>query len=57
VVAVAYLLALVSMLVPLALLGGLFAGLALIRRNRPVDGLGVIVVAIAATAFGIFALR
>ena len=49
--------ALVSMLVPLALLGAAFAGVALMRRNRPVDGAGVIVVAVAATAFGIFALR
>ena len=57
IVVIAYLLALVCILVPLALLGALFAGVALVRRNRPLDGTGVIVVALACTAFGIFALR
>lgn len=57
IVVVAYLLALVCMLAPLALIGGLFAGVALMRRNRPVDGAGVIVVALAATAFGVLAFR
>ena len=56
VVVVAYLLALVCLLVPLALIGAAFAGVALMRRNRPVDGAGVIVVAIASTAFGILIL-
>jgi hypothetical protein len=46
----------VCVLVPLALLGALFAGIALSRRNRPVEGLGVIAVGVAATAIGI-ALR
>ena len=54
---VAYLLALTSMLVPLAAVGGLFAGAALRRRNRPVDGAGVIAVSLAATAFGVLVLR
>ena len=36
---------------------GVFAGVALMRRNRPVDGAGVILVALASTAFGILALR
>jgi hypothetical protein len=50
---VAYLLAGVCLLVPLALVGALFAGVALIRRNRPADGAGVIAVALLATALGI----
>lgn len=56
IVVVAYLLALVCMLAPLALIGALFAGVALMRRGRPLDGAGVIVVAIAATTFGILVL-
>jgi hypothetical protein len=54
---VAYLLAAVCLLVPLALLGALFAGVTLIRRNRPADGTGVIAVAVLATALGIVLLR
>lgn len=54
---VAYLLAMVCLLVPLALIGALFAGVALIRRNRPADGAGVIVVALLATALGIVLLH
>lgn len=54
---VAYLLAIVCLLVPLALVGALFAGVALMRRNRPADGLGVIVVAVLATALGVTLLR
>lgn len=57
IVVIAYLLALVCVLVPLALLGALFAGVALVRRNRPLDGSGVIVVAVACTAFGLLVLR
>jgi len=52
---VAYMLAAVCVLAPLALAGALFAGLALIRRNRPVDGLGVIVAAVITTAIGVLA--
>ena len=54
---IAYLLAAVCLLVPLALLGALFAGVALMRRNRPADGAGVIVVAVVATALGLMLLR
>ena len=54
---VAYLLALTCVLVPLALVGALFAGVALIRRNRPADGAGVLVVGIVATALGLILLR
>ena len=56
-VVAAYLLAIVCLLVPLALVGALFAGVALMRRNRPVDGLGVIAVAVLATALGVILLR
>ena len=54
---VAYLLAVVCLAVPLALIGAVFAGVALMRRNRPVDGTGVIAVALVATALGIVLLR
>ena len=57
VVVVAYLLALTCVLVPLALVGAVFAGVALIRRNRPADGIAVMVVGIAATALGLILLR
>jgi hypothetical protein len=57
VVVVAYLLAIVCVLVPLALAGALFAGIALIRRGRPADGAGVIAVGALATALGIALLR
>jgi hypothetical protein len=53
----AYLLAAVCLLVPLALAGALFAGLALMRRNRAADGLGVIAAAVVATAIGVILLR
>jgi hypothetical protein len=56
-VVVAYLLAAVCMLVPLALVGALFAGVALLRRGRPADGAGVIVVGLLATALGVLLLR
>ncbi len=56
-VVVAYLLAVVCLLVPLALIGAVFAGVALIRRNRPSDGTGVIVVALVATVLGVVLLR
>jgi hypothetical protein len=56
-VVVAYLLAAVCLLLPLALIGAVFAGVALTRRNRPADGMGVIVVAVVATALGLLLLR
>ena len=55
--AIAYVLAALCLLVPLALLGALFAGVALTRRNRVADGLGVIVVGVVATALGLLLLR
>jgi hypothetical protein len=57
VVVVAYLLAIVCLLVPLALVGALFAGVALMRRNRPADGAGVIAVALLATGLWIVLLH
>ena len=56
-VVAAYLLAIVCLLVPLALVGALFAGAALVRRGRPADGAGVIVVAVLATALWIVVAR
>ncbi len=53
----AYLLAAVCLLVPLALVGALFAGVALMRRNRAVEGAGVIALGLACTALGLALLR
>ncbi len=50
---VAYLLAAICALVPLALIGALFAGVVLIRRNRARDGIGVIALGVACTALGL----
>ena len=50
---VAYLLAAVCVLAPLAVVGAVFAGVALMRRNRPRDGIQVIALGIACTALGL----
>ena len=50
---VAYLLAAVCLLVPLALIGALFAGIVLMRRNRPREGAGVIALGTACTVVGL----
>ena len=55
-VAIAYLLAITCALVPLGVLLAGFAALVLVRRGRPAHGLGVLVVAVAATLLGIFVL-
>jgi len=55
-VGIAYVLALVCFLAPLAILGAGFAGAVLIRRGRQGHGIAVIVVAIAC-AVGGFLLR
>ena len=52
-VVVAYILAAVCLLVPLALVGALFAGIVLMRRNRPREGAGVIALGVACTALGL----
>lgn len=57
VVVAAYALAAVCLLVPLALIGALFAGVALARRNRPAEGAGVIVLALVCTALAVALLR
>lgn len=57
VVAAAYLLAAVCLLIPLAAVGALFAGLALARRNRPRDGAAVLALAVLCTALGVTLLR
>ncbi|MGH2838514.1 MAG: hypothetical protein ACRDJY_09250 [Thermoleophilaceae bacterium] len=54
---VAYLLAAVCFLIPLALIGAVFAGVALMRRNRQADGAGVLLLALVATAAGLILLR
>jgi hypothetical protein len=57
VVVVAYLLAAVCLVVPLALIGALFAGIALARRNRFWDGVGVIALGVLCTLVGVTLLR
>jgi hypothetical protein len=56
-VLVAYVLALICAVAPLAVLGAGFAGAVLLRRGRPGAGLGVIAVAVVSTAVGIQLLR
>lgn len=56
-VVVAYVLAAVCLLVPLALVGALFAGIVLMRRNRRLEGAGVIALGLACTAAGLTFLR
>ena len=56
-VVVAYLLAAVCLLVPLALIGALFAGVVLIRRNRPYAGAGVIATAVLCTGLAVTVLH
>ena len=57
VVVAAYLLAAICLLVPLALVGAAFAGVALARRNRRQDGAAVLVVALLCTVIGVTVLR
>jgi len=57
VVAVAYLLAAVCALVPLALVGAIIAGVVLFNRGLRGHGAGVIALALACTALGIALLR
>ena len=53
VVGAAYVLALVTLLVPFAVLGAAFAGVVLIRRDRPLAGAGVIAVGAACVVLGL----
>lgn len=57
VVVAAYLLAATCVIVPLAVVGAGFAGLALMRRNRPLDGAAVVALGVACTALGVTLLR
>ena len=57
IVAVAYLLAAVCLVVPLAVVGAIFAGVVLVNRGRRGHGIGVIVLALACTAAGVALLR
>lgn len=57
VVVAAYLLAGVCVIVPFAVIGALFAGVALARRNRPGAGAGVIALALTCTAVAVTVLR
>ena len=50
---VAYLLAAICVLVPLAIVGAVFAGVVLLRRNRARDGIAVIALGVACTALGL----
>jgi hypothetical protein len=52
-VPVAYLMALVTLLAPLAVLGAVFAGVVLARRGRPATGAGVIAVGAACVVLGL----
>jgi hypothetical protein len=52
-VVVAYLLAAICILVPLAIVGAVFAGIVLARRNRTRDGVRVIILGVACTALGL----
>lgn len=53
----AYLLAAVCLLVPLAVVGAVFAGVVLARRNRPGSGAAVIALALVCTALAVTVLR
>ena len=55
-VVVAYALALTCMLVPLGVILAVFVATILLRRGPLAHGLGVVVVALASTAFGLLVL-
>lgn len=57
IVAVAYLLAGICLLAPLAVIGAIFAGAVVAGRGLRNHGIAVIVLAIACTAVGILLLR
>lgn len=56
VVVAAYGLAAVCLIVPFAVIGALFAGAALARRNRPGAGAGVIVLSLVCTVMAVAVL-
>ena len=57
VVVAGYLLAVVCLLVPLAVIGALFAGIVLIRRGRPQAGAGILALGVLLTVVGLTLLR
>jgi hypothetical protein len=57
VVAVAYLLAVICVVVPPAVLGALFAGVVLLRRGLRGHGAAVVVLALSCASLGIVLLR
>lgn len=56
-VAVAYLLAAVCVVVPLAVIGAIFAGVVVLNRGPRAHGIAVIALSIACAAIGIALLR
>jgi hypothetical protein len=56
-VLIAYVLALLCAVAPLAILGAGFAGAVLFQRGRRAAGAGVVVLAVACAAIGVTALR
>jgi uncharacterized RDD family membrane protein YckC len=56
-VAIAYVIAVVCVVAPLAVLGAGFAGAVIIRRGRPALGAGVIAVAVLCSVLGVLLLR
>jgi hypothetical protein len=56
-VVVAYALAALCALVPLAVIGAGFAGFVLVNRGRVAEGAGVLALAVACTALGLTVLR
>jgi hypothetical protein len=57
VVVIAYLMALLCLGVPLALVGAVFAGVVLARRGLPWTGAGVIALGLVCAALGVTVLR
>jgi hypothetical protein len=57
VVIAAYVLAALCLLVPLAVVGAAFAGVVLVRRGRPVDGIAVIALGVLGAVLGVAMLR
>jgi hypothetical protein len=52
-VVIAYVIAVVCLVAPLAVLGAGYAGAVLLRRRRPGAGMGVIAVAVACSVLGL----
>jgi len=57
IIAVAYLLAAVCLILPLAVVGAIFAGIVVLNRGLRAHGIAVIALSIACAAIGIALLR